>query len=482
LPRYPDSSVFYRTLVRELPLAVRGLGCWIEDAQGRRYLDAVGGAFVASLGHGVPEMAEAIRAQAGTLAYVNGTQFTHEAAERLAAELARRAPGDLGFAYFLGSGSEAVEAALKLARQYWVESGKPGKKKVLSLTPGYHGNTLLALSASGRPRYQTYFHGWLVGVPRVPAPYPYRCECRGEEPLCPACTGEALERTILDEDPASVAAFIAEPVGGSSTGAVVPPPGYWRTVREICDRHEVLWIADEILCGAGRTGSWSAIAPWGVVPDLMTLGKGITGGYVPLSAVLAPPRIVDALARGSGGLMHAQTFSHHPLACAAGLAAIGYMETHGLVERCARMGAVLHERLQSLRGLEAVGDLRGAGLLAGIELVADRDSRKPFPRSERVAERVAQAAMDQGLVVWPNTGQANGLEGDLIMLAPPYVIEEEEIDQIVTGLVAAIQQETGDSRRETGDRRQETGDRRRETGDGRRTDYLTNGLPDQLTT
>ncbi|HSR16175.1 MAG TPA: aminotransferase class III-fold pyridoxal phosphate-dependent enzyme, partial [Gemmatimonadales bacterium] len=287
--RYPDSHVLYRNLRKDFPLALRGQGCWLYDEAGNAYLDGVGGAFVASLGHGVAEIAEAIGAQARQVAYLNGTQFTSAPVEALAAELGRRAPGDLDLAYFLSSGSEAVEAALKMVRQYWVESGCPGKHKVLSLTPGYHGNTMLALAASGRPRYQTYFQPWLVAVPRVPAPYPYRCGCRGAG-ICPACTGEALEDAILAEGPETVAAFIGEPVGGSSTGATVPTLSYWARVREICDRHDVLWIADEVLCGAGRTGTWSALEPYGAVPDLITMGKGITGGYVPLSAVLAPRR------------------------------------------------------------------------------------------------------------------------------------------------------------------------------------------------
>jgi hypothetical protein len=438
LRQYPDSHVFYRTLARPLPLAVRGEGCWIYDDGGKAYLDAVGGAFVASSGHGVGEIAEAIAAQAGRLAYVNGTQFANQPAEQLAADLAHRAPGDLELAYFLGSGSEAVEAALKLARQYWVEQGKTDKTKVLSLTPGYHGNTLLALSVSGRPRYQTYFHQWLVAVPRVPAPCHYRCECRGGDPPCDVCSGDAFERMLLEEEPDTVAAFIAEPVGGSSTGAALPRPDYWKRIRAICDRHRVLWIADEILVGAGRTGTWSALEPYGAVPDLMTLGKGLTSGYVPLSVLLAPRRMADVLARGSGSLLHAQTFSHHPVACAAGVAALAYLDRHGLVERCARMGEVLHRKLQALREFPQVGDIRGRGLLAGIELVADQSERRPFARGEMVAERVAAAAMAHGLVVWPNTGHVNGTDGDLILLAPPFVIEEPEIDELVTRLAGAL--------------------------------------------
>ena len=434
----PDSHVLYRKLTREYPRIVRGEGCYLYDAEGRRYLDGSGGAFVANLGHGVGEIADAIGAQARRLAYVSGMAFTHDPVEELAAEIAALSPGDLDLVYPLASGSEAVEAALKLARQYWVEVGRPAKHKIVTLFPGYHGNTLLALSASAREHYKTYFREWLVDVVRVPAPYQYRCECGGLSPFCPTCSGEALETALVEEDPETVAALIAEPVGGSSTGASVPPPQYWRRVREVCDRHEVLLIADEVLTGAGRTGTWSALEPYDVVPDLMTLGKGIAGGYVPLSAVVAPRRLVDVIARGSGAVLHAQTFSHHATLCAGGVAAIRYLRDHGLVRRCAVIGTAFHQRLAALRELPAVGDVRGRGLLAGIEFVADKSTRAPFPRAVRFAERFAAAALEAGLVVWPNVGQADGINGDIAMLAPPFVISEDQLDELVHLFTVAL--------------------------------------------
>jgi adenosylmethionine-8-amino-7-oxononanoate aminotransferase len=437
-PTAAESHVFYRKLGRRYPRIVRGEGCRLYDEVGRRYLDGAGGAFVANVGHGVTEIGEALAEQAGRLAYVNGTAFTHDPVEAFAAEIAARSPGDLDLVYPLGSGSEAVEAALKLARQYWDESGRPAKRKILSLAPGYHGNTLLALSASARPHYATFVRDWLVDVVRVPAPYAYRCECHGRPPLCPACSGDAVEQILLREGPDTVAALIGEPVGGSSTGASVPAEGYWRRVREICDCHDVLLVADEVLTGAGRTGTWSALEPYGVVPDLMTLGKGIAGGYVPLSAVVAPRRIVDVLARGSGALLHAQTFSHHPVQCAAGVATLRYLGRHRLLERCAQMGWVLHRRLERLRELPLVGDVRGRGLLAGIEFVADRDTREPLPRAAAFAETFTAAALEAGLVVWPNVGHAEGGRGDLAMLAPPFIVTEEEIDEMVELFARAV--------------------------------------------
>jgi adenosylmethionine-8-amino-7-oxononanoate aminotransferase len=436
---YPDTNVFFRKLTARYPVVVRAEGCWLYDADGKAYLDACGGAFVVNVGHGVTEIADAMADQARRVAYVSGASMTHEAVEELSAELAALAPGDLDRVYPLSSGSDAVEAALKLARQYWVDSGRPRKHKVIALAPAYHGNTLLALSASAREHYRSLFREWLVDVVRIPAPYAYRCDCGGSPPSCDACSGAALEQAIVREGADTVAAFIAEPVGGSSTGASVPPPDYFRAVREICDRHEVLLVADEILVGAGRTGTWSAIDAYGVAPDVAVYGKGIAGGYAPLAAVVAPQRIVDVLARGAGALVHAQTFSHHAVSCAAGAATIRYLRRRRLVERCAEIGPLFHRKLDALRSLPHVGDVRGRGLLAGVEFVEDKETGSPIPRAAHFAESFASAALDAGLGVWPNVGQANGTDGDLVMLAPPFVIEEPEIDEIVSRFGDAVE-------------------------------------------
>ena len=434
--RYPDSPVFYRDLTRELPLIVRGNGCWLEDEHGKRYLDAVSGAFAANLGHGIEAIGDAMARQAGRVAYVNGTAFTNEAVEELAARLVSMTPG-FDHAYILGSGSEAVEAALKLARQHWVERGMSRKHKVIALTPGYHGNTMLALSASAREHYRTLWAEWLVNVRRIPAPYQYRCSCNGAAE-CSICNGDILEEAILEEGPENVAAFIFEPVGGSSTGANVPRDAWFRRVREICTRHDVLMIADEILCGAGRTGTWTALAASGIDAEIMTKGKGISGGYAPVSAVLARRSVVEPLARGSGRLMHAQTYSHHAVTCAAAVAALDHLVAHDLVTRCREIAPYFQEKLQELRDLPIVGDVRGKGLLAGVEFVADRASRAPMPRARRLAERFTQVARDTGLIVWPNVGHADGHEGDLVMLAPPFVISTAEIDELVDRFRATL--------------------------------------------
>jgi adenosylmethionine-8-amino-7-oxononanoate aminotransferase len=441
--RFPDSHVLYRKLTRQYPRIIRGQGCYLYDDEGRRYLDGSGGAYVVNVGHGVSEIADALACQAATLGYVSGTVFTHDAVEELAAEIALLSPGDLDLVYPLGSGSEAVEAGLKLARQYWIERGLPAKHKVIAFAPSYHGNTLLALSASSRQPYRTIFREWVVDVIRVPAPYPYRCTCHGSSPLCSICNGDAVEAAILREGADTISALIGEPVGGSSTGASVPAPDYWRRIRALCDRHQILLVADEVLTGAGRTGTWSALEPYGVVPDLMILGKGIAGGYVPLSAVVAPRRLIEVFARGSGGVLHGQTFSHHATLCAAGVATIKYLRRHGLIQRCAAMGRELHQRLEALRSLPCVGDVRGRGLLAGIELVQDKATRRPLPAASHFAESVAADALRLGLVVWPNAGQLEDGTGDLVMLAPPFVIESEQIGDLVTTLGQAIERAAG---------------------------------------
>jgi adenosylmethionine-8-amino-7-oxononanoate aminotransferase len=421
MTHYPETNVFFRKLRWEYPRITHGSGAWVFDDAGTAYLDACGGAFVSNLGHGLGEIGEAMATQAKKLAYVSGMTLTHTAVEEFAAEVTAMSAAGLNRVYPLSSGSDAVEASLKLARQYWVERGTPAKEKIVALSPAYHGNTMLALSASAREHYKTLYKGWLVDVIRVPA-YDAR----------------ALE-SALEGDAATIAAFIIEPVGGSSTGAMVPPAGYLKRARQLCDKHEVLLIADEILVGAGRTGTWSALEPESVVPDIQILGKGIAAGFAPLAAIVVPTRLTDVFANGTGALNHAQTFSHHAVSCAAGTATIRYIRKHRLIERCAQMGGILHRRLGEVAELANVGFVRGRGLLAGIELVEDKTTRAPFPRSVHFAETLTRVALDAQLIVWPNIGHANGTEGDLVMLAPPYTVSEEEIGQIVDRLGSAIQ-------------------------------------------
>ncbi len=430
-----ERFVFYRKLTDPLPTIARAKGVWLVDENGKRYLDACGGAMVVNIGHGVPEVAEAIARQASRVAYVNGTAFTSEPVEALAALLADKAPPGLDRVYFLSSGSEAVEAALKLARQYHVERGEKSRRVIIAQEPGYHGNTILALAASARAHYKAIFEPWLLDVVLIAAPYPYRA----------APDPSALERAILAAGPTNVAAFIAEPIGGSSTGASRAATDYFARVREICNRYGVLFICDEVLTGAGRTGKFFAIEHFGiatggsVVPDIITMGKGLNGGYAPLSALITSRAIVETIASGSGAFMHNQTYSHNPLAAAAGLAVQRYIDEHQLVPRAASMGARLGERLAALAaekspGAELIGDVRGIGMLWAIEFVAGRSTKQPFARERKLAEAVVARAREHGLVVWPNVGHADGKNGDLIMIAPPFTIDEEEIGELIDRL------------------------------------------------
>ena len=421
MTHYPETSVFFRKLHWEYPVITHGKGCRLFDEDGNEYLDGCGGAFVSNLGHGVSEIGDAMAAQAKRLAYVSGMTLSHTAVQEFADELTKLTPRGLDKVYPLSSGSDAIEAALKLARQYWAELGQPSKHRIIALAPGYHGNTLLALSASAREHYQTQYKGWLVDVIRVPA-----------------YDADALETAMRDAGE-TIAAFIFEPVGGSSTGGLVPPAGFYRRARQLCDQHKVLMIADEVLVGAGRTGTWSPLETEGVLPDIQVLGKGIAAGFAPLAAVVAPTRIVDAFAGGSGGLNHAQTFSHHAVSCAAGTATLRYIAKHGLVERSRQMGEVLHQKLRRLERHPNVGFVRGRGLLAGIEIHSPT-TRQPFPRSAHIAEEVTRAAMRRGLIVWPNVGHVDGTQGDLVLLAPPYIVTEQELEEMVVRLEEAINQ------------------------------------------
>jgi hypothetical protein len=427
-------ALLRRRLDRELPAVVAGDGCWLVADDGRRWLDAAGGAIVANLGHGpdyLDEIAAAMAEAARSVGYVNGTQFTHPWAERLAEALAPHLPGDLRHSYFLSSGSEAVEAAVKLARQFQLDRGEGGRWKVIALDPSYHGNTLGALALSGRESARAPFAPMLPDFPRIPGPDPYR------HPEQIVGAADRLEQEILRQGPETVAAFLAEPVGGSSTGARVAPPGYFPRIREICDRHGVVWIADEVMSGMGRTGRWFACERVGAIPDLMVLGKGLAAGCAPLSAVVATAEIVATVARARGGFVHAQTYTHLPSSTAAGLATVGILERERLVERVGTLGSRFFVALEALREHPWVGDVRGAGLLAGVELVADRATKRPFARASKIAERVTAAAFARGLVIWPNTGHAGG-DGDLLMLGPPFLVTAAEIDEIALRLRRAL--------------------------------------------
>ncbi len=437
--RYPSGSVLYRDLSHDFPLISRGRGLFLYDSEGRKYLDGSGGAAVVNAGHGVREIGEAMAAQAAKIAYVSGTKFTHAPVERFAGKIASVLPFPDGKVFFLSSGSEAIEAAVKLARQYWVERGKPRKYRIVSRTPSYHGNTLAALALSARKHYQEAFRPLLIESHKIPAPYCYRCPWWLEPPACRLRCARELEKKIVRLGPDSVSAFVTEVVGGSSTGASVPAPGYFEAVRAICDRHGVLLVVDEVMTGAGRTGEWLASRHFGLVPDMVVLGKGLTSGYFPLSAVAVKREIVDAVRRRGHNVLHAQTFSHHAVGCAAGLAAFDYLDARDLVARSARAGEVLLEKLTPFLRHPRVGDIRGKGLLVGIEFVKDKKRKTPIARKRRYVEKFVTKALANGLFLWPNVGHADGTNGDLVMVAPPFVISNKEISVLVAKIEAALE-------------------------------------------
>jgi adenosylmethionine-8-amino-7-oxononanoate aminotransferase len=438
LPPPAPGRVFRRRLDVELPVAERGSGVDVWDAAGNRYLDASGGAIVVSIGHGDVGVVAAMAAQAGRIAYVHGSQFTTEAVEAYAEALAPLLPLDDPRVYLVSGGSEAVETALKLARSYHLARGEPARTKVVARERSYHGNSLGALDASGRYSLRFPYEPWLGRVLRTTAPYEYRCE-RDEHDACGRAHAAELERLILAEGPGTVACFIAEPVGGAALGAAVPPPDYWPAIADVCRRHGVLVIADEVMTGFGRTGSWFACDHWGLRPDILVAGKGASSGYWPLGLCACSGEVFSTVA--PKGFVNGFTFSHSAVGAAVGRAVLERLQERNLVEASRVKGEQLRGLLrEALAGCETVGDVRGAGLLVGVELVRERESKEPFPREFGAVQRVADAARRRGLLVYSGTGMANGRDGDAIMLGPPFVIAEQQLAEIADKLARAIEE------------------------------------------
>ncbi|MBW7833954.1 MAG: aspartate aminotransferase family protein [Simplicispira suum] len=436
----PATHVFHRHLHVTPPRAVSGQGVYLWDAEGRRYMDACGGAAVSCLGHGHPEVLAAMHRQIDQLAYAHTSFFTTEVAEALADQLVRTAPPGISHAYFVSGGSEAMEAAMKLARQYFVEIGESERRHFIARRQSYHGNTLGALAVGGNAWRRAPFAPLLVEATHVSPCYPYREQHVEESPEQYGLRlAHELDETIERLGPKSVIAFVAETVGGATAGVLVPVPGYFRAVREVCDRHGVLLILDEVMCGMGRTGSLHACTQEGVVPDIQAIAKGLGGGYQAIGAVLAQGRIVEAIGQGSGFFQHGHTYLGHPVACAAALAVQQVIERDGLVERVASAGVQFGERLHQVLGAHPhVGDIRGRGFFWGVELVRDRDSKAPFDPGLRLHAQVKKQAMSRGLMVYPMGGTVNGCDGDHILLAPPFVASDEELAQVVDLLAESI--------------------------------------------
>ena len=434
------THVFHRHLLRTPPVAVRGQGVWLEDAAGKRYIDASGGAAVSCLGHGHPDVLAAMHRQIDQLAYAHTSFFTTEVAEALADQLIRTAPAGMSHAYFVSGGSEAVEAALKMARQYYVEVGQPERSHFIARRQSYHGNTLGALAVGGNEWRRRQFAPLLVDVTHVAPCYPYRDQRADETPeQYGQRLARELDETIQRIGPDKVLAFVAETVGGATAGVLVPVPGYFKAVREVCDRHGVLLILDEVMCGMGRTGTLHACQQEGVVPDLMTIAKGLGGGYQPIGAVLAQGQLVEAMSAGSGFFQHGHTYLGHAVACAAALAVQQVIERDGLLQKVQRGAQVLQALLaEKFANHPQVGEVRGRGYFWGVELVAERAGKTPFDPARRLHARVKSEAFARGLLVYPMGGTVDGRYGDHILLAPPFIVTDDELALIVERLAQAV--------------------------------------------
>ena len=434
------SHIIHRSLRQTPPVAVAASGVTVRDSSGKTYIDASGGAAVSSLGHAHPHVIAAMHRQIDACAYAHTAFFTTEVAEELAAKLVSKAPAGIDAVYLVSGGSEAMETALKLARQYVVESGEPQRSVFIARRQSYHGNTLGALAVGGNEWRRKPFAPLLMDVPRVAPCYEYRD--RGAHQTLDDYTAgllDELETAIMKAGPDKVIAFVAEPVVGATGGAIPPTPGYFRGVREICDRHGILFIADEVMCGMGRTGTMFAIEQDGVAPDIIAVAKGLGAGYQPIGAVLAQGAIVERLRRGSGSFLHGHTYIGHPVAAAAALAVQEVIERDGLLQQVQRRGATLKRMLGDVFGQHPhVGDIRGRGLFVGIELVRDRASKEPFAPQRRLHAAIKNEAMARGLMVYPMGGTIDGQRGDHILLAPPFIVSASDLSEIVARLAEAV--------------------------------------------
>lgn len=441
-----STHVFHRQLAKRPPVAVSGQGIWLRDAEGRSYIDASGGAAVSCLGHGHPDVIAAMHRQIDHLAYAHTSFFTTEVAEQLADLLVGSAPAGMSHVYFVSGGSEAVETALKMARQYFVEIGQPQRRHFIARRQSYHGNTLGALAVGGNEWRREQFRPLLIDVTHVSPCYEYRGRLPDETPEAYGQRLVAeLARTIEELGPDNVMAFVAETVGGATAGVLTPVPGYFKGIRDLCDRHGILLILDEVMCGMGRTGTLHACEQEGVVPDLLTVAKGLGGGYQPIGAVLAQGRIVEAMRQGSGLFQHGHTYLGHAVACAAALAVQQVIQRDHLLTQVRDRGAYLASRLRDELGDHPhVGDIRGRGLFWGLELVQDRANRQWFEPSLKLHARLKSAAMEEGLMIYPMGGTVDGRCGDHVLLAPPFISSEGEVDQIVTRLRRSLDRVVSD--------------------------------------
>jgi len=434
----PKSHLFYQSLSRR-PVLAEARGIYMWDVDGRRYLDGSSGAMVSNIGHSNPRVLDAMRLQMEKSTFGYRLHFETEPGEQLAAKVASLSPEGMEKVFFVSGGSEAVESAIKLARQYSVTIGQGSRWKVISRMPSYHGSTLGALALTGYDPLTRPFEPMMQAMPKIPAPRAYLDRLDMDDPATGAHYAAMLEAKIIEEGANTVLAFIHEPVGGASTGALVPPAGYMQAVRDICSRHGVLLIHDEVMSGGGRTGRFFGAEHWGVEPDIIAISKGFGAGYAPLGAMIAHDRLVDAVL-GAGGFMHGHTYAGNPLACAAGLAVIEEIEAGGMIDNAARVGALLKSRLGDLmQRHEFIGDVRGKGLLLAFELVSDRRTMAPLPKALNAYNELVDLAYEQGLIIYSRRSRG-GTEGDHFLVCPPMITTPEQVEEIMAMLTTALDQ------------------------------------------
>jgi len=435
------SGLFPRNFKKSFPIASRGEGCWIIADDGRRFLDASGQAAVVSIGHGVSEIGRAMSEQSSQIAFAHTSQFHSVQAEKLAARLLAMAPANFGSGgrvYFTSGGSEATETAIKLVRQYCLEAGRKDRYRVLSRRQSYHGSTLGAMSVSGNVARRAPYEPLLAEWGHIAPCFCYHCPFDKTFPQCELACAEDLQTQFSAGKKTDIAAFIFEPVVGATLGAAVPPEGYAARISELCRTNGILLIADEVMTGMGRTGQPFAVQHWGVEPDVILVGKGIASGYAPLGAVLVSALVVEAFERGSGAFMHGFTYQAHPVSTAAGNAVLDFLEAHKLFAQVNTAGRNLRGALVPLQSHPNVGDIRGLGLLLGVEFVKDKTTREPFAKEQNIAEKIRQACLEESVLTYPTQGGVDGLRGDHILLAPPFTISAAECALIARALQAAV--------------------------------------------
>lgn len=429
-----ERSLLIKPMMNEFyPTVSHGDGIYLYDDTGKKYIDGCSGAVTASIGHAIPEIIAAITDQAKKISFVYRSQFTSEPAEQLANKLNELIDGEDDYwSFFVNSGSEAIETALKMAIQHWQEQGNYRKNKILSRWISYHGITIGALSLSGHVKRRERFVNMLEDYPVVSPPYCYRCPFNQSYPDCQLSCAIDLETAIERTGAEQIAAFIAEPVVGAAGGVIIPPPGYYQRIREICDRHHILFIADEVMTGIGRTGKMFGLDHWGVKADIITLGKGMSAGYTPIAATLASEKVMAPILKGSNSIMSGHTLSANPQSAAVALAVLNYIEKNRIVEKANESGSYLLSKLQELTLNSAViGDVRGIGLMIGIEFVSDVKKKQPFLKSGAMTKKVVDKARNKGLLVYPASAGKEGVNGDAVIISPPFTITKQEIDKLV---------------------------------------------------